>query len=333
MKPSQLASLLKVTIEKKLPVLITGSPGVGKTDIVTQSAHAAGADLQVFHPVVSDPTDFKGLPAKHATKSMAQFLPFQELDCLIHADKLTVAFLDDLGQAPPAVQAACMQLILARRLNGFSISDNVVFVAATNRRTDKAGVSGLLEPVKSRFATIVPLDVDVDEWVQYALTHDVPTELIGFIRFRPDLLIDFKPTNDLTNTPSPRTVVNVGKLYAAGVPKSIEFYSFAGAAGEGFAAEFTGFLQIYRELPTREQILMAPATAPIPEKPEALYATAAMLAAAASENNFDAIVTYANRMPEEMSVVLVKDALVNKKNLMHTRAFQEWSAKHTQVLI
>ena len=70
---------------------------------------------------------------------------------------LPYSFLDDLGQAPMSVQAAAMQLILARRINGFKISDKVIFMAATNRREDKAGVTGILEPVKSRFAWIVEL--------------------------------------------------------------------------------------------------------------------------------------------------------------------------------
>ncbi len=43
-----------------------------------------------------------------------------------------VCLLDDLGQAPPAVQAAAMQLLLARRVNGHAVSDHVTFLAATN---------------------------------------------------------------------------------------------------------------------------------------------------------------------------------------------------------
>ena len=87
------------------------------------------------------------------TDGQAEFLPFGDLRALIQADKDTVFFLDDLGQAPPTVQAAAMQLILARRINGHHVSDSVTFIAATNRKQDKAGVSGILEPVKSRFAT------------------------------------------------------------------------------------------------------------------------------------------------------------------------------------
>lgn len=62
MKPSQLYELLSRTIPAKLPVLIKGAPGIGKTDIVSQACKDAGAELIVSHPVVDEPIDYKGLP-------------------------------------------------------------------------------------------------------------------------------------------------------------------------------------------------------------------------------------------------------------------------------
>jgi len=84
----------------------------------------------------------------------------------------------------------------------------------------------------------------MSDWVSWALANNLPTELIFFIRYRPDLLFDFKPTNEITNSPCPRTVHNVGKLMKMGVPKELEYELFTGAAGEGFAAEFVGFLTV-----------------------------------------------------------------------------------------
>src|SRR5690606_26802195 len=144
-------------------------------------------------------TDVKGLP--WIVDGSAHFLPFGELDRALHADKLTVWFLDDLGQASPAVQASYMQLLLARRVNGHVLSDHVTFIAATNRRTDRAGVSGILEPVKSRFTTIVELGAHLDDWCQWAISRDIAPELISFIRFQPDLLCKFQASADLTNCP------------------------------------------------------------------------------------------------------------------------------------
>ena len=233
MKPTQLTRLLEFAILNRFPVLITGSPGIGKTDIVKQSARATEARLLVSHPVVSDPTDYKGLPFVIETESgkRADFLPFGDLAQICSTQEKTVFFFDDLGQAPASVQAAVMQLLLARRINGHRVSEQVTFVAATNRREDKAGVQGILEPVKSRFFSIVELETDIEDWVKWAIESNMPAELIAFVRFRPDLLNDFKPTREMKNSPCPRTLAFIGKAINAGLPSDLEFEFFAGAAG------------------------------------------------------------------------------------------------------
>lgn len=211
MRAKNLSEFLEFSIQNHFPVLIKGKPGIGKSDIVAQACNKLDVDLIISHPVVSDPTDFKGLPFP-GEDGIAHFLPFGDLHSLVTATKETVFFLDDLGQAPASVQAACMQLLLARRINGHKVSDNVTFIAATNRREDRAAVNGLLEPVKSRFASIVELEVNTDDWIQWALNNNMPTELISFIQFRPELLDNFEPSKDIINSPMPRTVAYVGKM-------------------------------------------------------------------------------------------------------------------------
>ncbi len=78
MIPSQLQQLLGPAIKARLPVLVTGAPGVGKSDIIARSAADADADLIISHPVVADPNDAKGLPWPDG-KGAATFLPFGEV--------------------------------------------------------------------------------------------------------------------------------------------------------------------------------------------------------------------------------------------------------------
>lgn len=333
MRPQQLAQFLGKAIEAKLPVCIKGKPGVGKIDITEQAAEIAHNELVVEHPVVGDPTDYKGLPFRLEGSDSAVFLPFGNLNKLIHADKPLLYFFDDLGQAAPATQAACMQLILARRINGHRVSDNVTFMAATNRRSDRAEVTGLLEPVKSRFVTIVELETDPDAWVAWALKKGLPTELISFIRFRPDLLDKFEATNELTNSPCPRTVHNVGKLMQAGIPKSLESEVFTGAAGEGFSAEFCGFLTIFRNLPNIDVILTNPDKSDVPTDPAVLYALCGALTYKAGENNIERIVRYTNRMTPEFSVKLMADIVNKDGRLAETRACIQWYSDNSNILM
>lgn len=337
MTPSQLGQLLAQTIPAKLPILITGAPGVGKSDIVTQAAAQAGADIIISHPVVSDPTDAKGLPWVGADKKSATFLPFGEMKRAIEAKTPTVWFLDDLGQASPAVQASFMQLLLARRINGHVLPDHVVFVAATNRRTDRAGVQGILEPVKSRFAAIVELDANLDDWCNWAINAQLPVELIAFLRFRTDLLHAFNPSADLVNSPSPRTWHSVAKLLALNLSPELEFAALRGAVGEGAAAEFTAFLRIYRELPNLDCILMDPDSALIPNNPSARYAVAVGLASKVTELNFGRIVRYAERLHEakhgEFGALLIRDAHRRNPKVIETSAWVKMSSSDLGKLI
>ena len=323
MKPSQLITFVTSAIAARLPVLITGAPGIGKSDLVAQAATRAGADLILSHPAVADPTDAKGLP--WIVDGHATFLPFGELQRALDAGKPTVWFLDDLGQASPAVQASYMQLLLARRVNGHVLSDHVTFVAATNRRTDRAGVTGILEPVKSRFGSIVELTPDVDEWCTWAIDHDVPPELIAFIRFQPDRLSAFVASADLTNCPTPRTWSHVARLMAMQLPAALQHEAFAGAVGDGAAVEFSAFLRLYAELPSIDQILIDPMNVAIPEKPATLYAVASAVAHRTTVGNFPRVAQFVDRMVSagrgEFGVLLLRDAMQRQPAITQSTAF------------
>lgn len=331
MRATHLSNLLVFAITNNFPVLIKGMPGVGKSDIVEQACKLAGADLIISHPVVSDPTDYKGLP--FVVNGKAVFLPIGDLELLMTATKKTVYLLDDLGQAPPSVQAACMQLILARRINGHKVSDNVVFVACTNRREDKAGVGGLLEPVKSRFYSIVELEVNTDDWVKWALSHNMPNELISFVQWRPELLCNFKPTKDLINSPCPRTVAAVGKMQSKGIPNDLFFDVVKGAVGEEFAVEYQAFIKLYMNLPTVNSIILDPDNALLPTDPASQYALTGALSDKMTPQNIGAIMIYLARMQAEMSVATMKKVATTKPQLCATREFITWASDNAGVIL
>src|SRR2546427_166951 len=84
MRPSQLRALLVTAFKHRRKVLVKGPPGGGKSDIVSQAADEVQADLLISHPAVSDPTDYKGMPAI-LPDGRAEFLPFGDLNKLICA--------------------------------------------------------------------------------------------------------------------------------------------------------------------------------------------------------------------------------------------------------
>ncbi|MDE2104644.1 MAG: ATP-binding protein [Patescibacteria group bacterium] len=337
MRIKNVVALLEAAIENKKPVLLVGAPGVGKTDIIRQAAQAKGADFMVSHPVVADPTDAKGLPWPDADKLEATFLPFGDLAAAIKAERPTVWLLDDLGQAPPAVQASYMQLLLSRRCNGHVISDYVTMIAASNRRTDRAGVSGMLEPVKSRFAAIVEVTPHIDDWAVWALENDIPASLIAFLRFRPELLSQFVPSADMTQSPTPRTWANLAEVESWKLPREVEAEAMAGAVGVGAATEYLAFRAMLGSVVTADQVILDPHNATLPIKAAECYAVCTALAAKADEKNFARITTYLQRLTDagkgEFAIMVVRDAMRKTPALAHTAAWQKLIVSDLGVLI
>lgn len=324
MKPNAFLRLLSVAIPNNLPVLVSGAPGVGKTELVLQAVNALGARCIVSHPVVSDPTDYKGMPTVVPEQGIATFLPFDELAEALAATELTVWFIDDIGQAPAAVQAAVMQLLLARRINGKRLPDCVRFVAATNRRQDRAGVAGILEPVKSRFATIVELQTDVAAVTAIGAQRGWAPEVLAYLRLNPDALLDFTPTLEMTNSPSPRTWSFVSRWLRAGIDARDEQETFAGAIGDGHATQFRAFLNVYRHAPTPDVILLNPDTTPIPDNTSLLHAVVSALAAACNKQTFDRAFRYIARLPQEFGVFCIKDAQRRNEDVVESPAWMTY---------
>lgn len=321
----QLATLLARTIPAGEPVLIEGSPGIGKSDVVAQAVAAADVDLITSHPVVADPTDAKGLPFPSPDGETATFLPFGDLARAMSVTRRTLWFLDDLGQATPAVQASFMQLLLARRINGHAIPDEITFVAATNRRTDHAGVTGILEPVKSRFMTIVRLVARIDPWVAWAMAAGVDPRVIAFLRFKPDLLCAFDPSRDMDNSPVPRTWAAVDRMLKLRLPRDVFPAAVAGAVGEGAATELIAFLDMYDQLPSIDGILRDADSAPIPSEPSALFAVATAVAARTDRGTMGQVARYAQRLLDaqrgEFAALMITDVTRRSPDLTETREF------------
>jgi hypothetical protein len=116
----------------------------------------------------------------------------------------------------------------------------------------------------SRFATHLELAVDLDEWCAWAIDNQVPSEIIGFLRLRPELLHHFDAKAQGHSFPCPRVWANVGQFLGK-LPVEAELPFFAGALGFGAAAEFTSFLEVFRDLPDIESIMLDPDTSVVPQ--------------------------------------------------------------------
>ena len=318
MRPTELVRALAALIPTRRPVYLWGPPGVGKSSLVRQAADAQKLALIDIRATLLDPVDLRGLPTVYEDVAVwcpPAFLPTQGSGLL---------FLDELAQAPPLVQAACLQLTLDRRLGEYELPDGWTVVAASNRSEDRAGTHRLISPLLNRFVHL-DLEVSADDWQAWAVTAGIAAEVRAFLRFRPGLLFQFKAEANSRAFPTPRSWAFVSDVLKS-TPAELLHQVVAGCVGDGPAAEFAGFLQLYRELPDVDACLTSPATAPVPREPAVLYALVGALVercrhAGAPLANF---VAYATRLPDEFAMLAVRDALALNPKLAALPAVQQW---------
>lgn len=340
MRPSQIVSALGYLVDAKQPVMIHGSPGVGKSQVVHQIAKQRGIDMLDLRLSQLDPVDLRGVPSVNTKTGVTSW---NAPDFLPRSGK-GILFLDEINSAAQATQAAAYQLVLDRRLGDYELPEGWAIIAAGNRATDRAIVNQMSTALKNRF-THLNYEVNNDDWCEWALRNNIAVEVLGFIRFRPMLLNEFEQRNqskeekeriqklkDAQAFATPRSWEFLSKVVQQNPSPDIEYELYSGIVGEGCAAEFMGYLKYYRNLPNLDALLMNPGQAQVPEEPATLYALATGLATKATPDNFERVVKYALRMPAEFQVLLMKDAITRDTSLTNTKSFNEWAIKNADVM-
>lgn len=325
MKASCVFTTLRSLLPIRQPVFLWGPPGIGKSAVVAQVALAAGLDLQDVRALLLDPVDLRGLPFVSADGTSRWATP----GFLPRDGTAGILFLDELNAAPAMVQASLYQLVLDRKLGEYRLPDSWAIIAAGNREADRAVTTRMPTPLRNRFVHI-DFEVDADDWSQWALQNGIRPEVIAFVRFRPTLLSAFD--RDATAFASPRSWEFVSRILSAGPDPAIEYELIAGAVGSGAATEFTGFLRMFRDLPSIDAILLNPAAEAVPEAPAAQYAVASALALRATDTNFDRVYQYLTRMPVEFRILCVRDASLRDPSIKYTNAYVKWAVENHHVL-
>ena len=317
MKASAVANALRILVEARQPVFVWGGPGIGKSAVIARLASSLQRALRDIRALLLDPVDLRGLPflaadgrSKWATP---EFLPHEGEGIL---------FLDELNAAPAMVQASCYQLVLDRKLGEYTLPDGWAIIAAGNRDSDRGATTRMPTPLRNRFVHL-EFEVDLQEWSEWAIQSRVRPEVIAFLRFRPKLLSQFD--RDANAFPSPRSWEFVSRILDSKPGASVEHELFAGAVGLGAATEFSAFLEMFRQLPSIDAILLNPQQEPVPEKACAQHAVASALARCAADTNFDRICTYLERMPTEFRVMCVRDASLREPAVRHTAGYTKWA--------
>jgi len=325
--PLGLKEIMRACVLARESLIVKGEPGVGKTGIAVQISEELGYETIIMYPAISSRTDFVGQPVYDRDSKKAMFVPYDKLNDMITADKPTVVILDDFGQAPVSIQTGCMHLLGERRIGFNKISDHVTFLILTNDRGQQAGVNGIIEPAKTRPIAIIELQTNLDDWItDYANKNNIREEVVAFLRMKPEMLNDFNPTTELTNSPSPRTNEHVSKILNMNLSEDLEFSMVAGAAGSGYATMFMPFKKIFKSMLPPSAILRDPEGFELDlERPDLLFAYETAVSRLANRENISQIIKFAKRLPPEYGYKMMEYDIHGKESLKETKEYIAWA--------
>lgn len=248
---------------KKFPsVMLWGPPGVGKSQGVREIANVienktgkkvviTDVRLMLFNPV-----DLRGIPTANEDKTLAVWLKPKIFQMDDNEKTVNILFLDEISAAPPSVQAAAYQITLDRTVGEHVLPENCIVIAAGNRVTDKSVAYTMPRALANRLCHF-EIKGDSSAWHDWAVKSGIHPFVVGYLEYNPVALM--KVDSAITNLafPTPRSWEMVSNILNTISDDCDAVYPLIiGCVGHGVASNFKTWAELYRNMPSVEDIFM-----------------------------------------------------------------------------
>jgi len=204
-----LVTLLNVSILTKQPMLVYGDAGIGKSDIIRQTAKAStpsnrkfvmwkdivgnmeaflsGPDVKnsyvLFDMRASEylPEDIRGIPDINATVDFLRYKAPAWVMWCTHPDAAGILFFDELNRGITPTLNSLLQITLDRVIVEKPVAAGVAMIAAANLGSEFNGTSELDPALRNRFAQGAFV-ADPESWIEYAQKNGVHQDVIDFVK-------------------------------------------------------------------------------------------------------------------------------------------------------
>ncbi|MBG24168.1 MAG: hypothetical protein CMF22_12035 [Idiomarinaceae bacterium] len=279
-----MANIVSAVENKYIPLnaCITGSPGLGKSEIVMQLATRLRDVLKLdYTPAVidvrlggMDSADVQGIPyvahtgfklqvTNHTT---GETFETDEKDMFFSTPawfprdgRVSILFLDELLNAPIHVQHAAYRIILDRTVqNNTKLPDTCAIIAAGNLKSDKTGAKPLAPAAANRFGLHLTIDSEraAESFIEYAVGAGFNQNIAGYLNWKPAHTYE-APNSEEAAFPTPRSWYMVSthmkNKYIANDPRMLRI-AIAGAVGSKVATDFMGYLEFNEKLPDWKKV-------------------------------------------------------------------------------
>ena len=260
----------KTTRGTKLPLIIYGTFGVGKSTLIQEKAkeiaerkqkefvnwnevsrdkkNEINENAEKYFVLIDirlsefDSSDIKGLPDFKDENSIEWKIPFWA-KVLENPKSDGILFFDEINLATPLVISSTYKIIHDRVVNESKINNSWLILCAGNKDEDRAYTHELASPVRDRACEVELITPSVDDWTSWATENGIDSRIIGFLNWKPSNLhkVDFDDGQKFT------TERGWERLHylIQGLTDYKELDLVSGTAiSEGIAREFTAFCKI-----------------------------------------------------------------------------------------
>ncbi len=323
------------------PLMLWGAPGIGKSALIRDLCSEHGWGFVDVRLAQRDPVDMRGLPVPQGES--VRWLLSSEWPR--DRDSRGIILFDELTAADRTLQVAAYEFILDRRLGDmYEVPRGWLVCGAGNRAEDSAVAVPLSSALANRFLHL-NLTADVAQWTRWATDNGIRPEIIAFLRFRPELLLQMQRADLQRGWPSPRSWARVSVVVATGAHLSrvTREAAIAGLVGQAAAIELAAFLNVVSKLPDLVGVLSGALALEMPERIDLKLAVVVGLArhlwhAPLQDRALGIFLGISQRLQADFAAMMVADALdiatpAQAEAMIHHPQFEKWRQKHGAALV
>jgi hypothetical protein len=231
------------------------------------------------------------------------------------------------------VQAGYMQLI-RRNLNQYTLSKNVVPIAATNRIEDKAGVSGILAPIQSSFSLILQIESEPQAVITYGIKNDWNKDILVTLKLYPELTNKNRDNRNIESIPCPRQWEFTNRIMQLNFQNNdILERAIESSIGCEAANILLGVKALFGKLPTINELMNDPNNVNLPtdsgDKNALCIVLLKYVVLKVNDSDIDKIIkacfAIAKRLDNDFEIMLIDNLLEIYPNCVDTKEYVEFT--------
>jgi hypothetical protein len=325
--PSEIREHVIECISVGLVPFIKSSPGMGKSSIVRSIAEEYNLLVIDVRLSQATPEDLQGLPRFReildqegkVSRTVAEFVPFNtfpiESTSIPEGYAGWLLFFDEYNSGSKQVQAATYKIILDKMVGQDRLHPNVAIVCAGNLETDRAIVNTLSTAMQSRMVHLTMKLSTTDFINNVAFKQHWDERVIAYLSYKENALHDFDPEHNDATFCCPRTWDFMNRLIKGKDVTPEKAALYAGTITSGVATEFITFTKVFASLPNIHAIIQTPTTVEIPLDPATRFATVTHLVGKVTDDTFEPVATYVNRMTAELRVIFFRGLMIQQPDM------------------